>query len=41
MIVVEEMGHKATAAKLADPDAYLDAARGAARESELAPRPPW
>ena len=38
MIVVEEMGHKATAAKLSDPDAYLDAAVEHT-ESELAPRP--
>jgi translation initiation factor IF-2 len=39
MIVVEEMGHKAAAAKLTDPEAYLDEAP-AHEESELLPRPP-
>jgi len=39
MIVVEEMGHKAAAARLSDPDAYL-AEAAAQGESELAPRPP-
>jgi len=39
MIVVEEMGHKAAAAKLTDPEAYLDQAP-AAGEGQLLPRPP-
>ena len=39
MIVVEEMGHKAAAARLSDPDAYL-AEAAEQGESELAPRPP-
>ncbi len=39
MIVVEEMGHKAAAAKLTDPEAYLDEAP-VHEESELLPRPP-
>jgi len=39
MIVVEEMGHKAAAAKLSDPDAYLEEAAEHG-ETELAPRPP-
>ena len=39
MIVVEEMGHKAAAAKLSDPDAYLEEAAEHA-ETELAHRPP-
>jgi translation initiation factor IF-2 len=39
MIVVEEMGHKAAAAKLTDPEAYLDEAAAHA-ESALLPRPP-
>jgi translation initiation factor IF-2 len=39
MIVVEEMGHKAAAAKLSDPDAYL-AEAAEHGEAELAPRPP-
>ncbi len=39
MIVVEEMGHKAAAARLSDPEAYLDVTAASA-ESELAPRPP-
>jgi translation initiation factor IF-2 len=39
MIVVEEMGHKAKAAKLAGPEDYLaEAEQGA--EAELLPRPP-
>jgi translation initiation factor IF-2 len=39
MIVVEEMGHKAAAAKLTDPEAYLDEGP-APGESELTSRPP-
>ena len=39
MIVVEEMGHKAVAARLDDPDAYLDDATEH-HESELEPRAP-
>ncbi len=39
MIIVEEMGHKATAAKLDDPDSLLAEAHGAAA-AELLPRPP-
>ena len=39
MIVVEEMGHKAVAARLTDPEAYLDEA-GQQTEAELKPRPP-
>ena len=39
MIVVEEMGHKAIAAKLDDPDALLAEAHGE-RAAELLPRPP-
>jgi translation initiation factor IF-2 len=38
MIVVEEMGHKAAAAKLTDPEAYLEAT--APEESAALPRPP-
>jgi translation initiation factor IF-2 len=38
MIVVEEMGHKAAAAKLTDPEAYLEATVQA--ESAALPRPP-
>jgi len=38
MIVVEEMGHKAAAAKLTDPEAYLEAA--VQEESAPLPRPP-
>jgi len=38
MIVVEEMGHKAAAAKLTDPEAYLEAA--VPEESAALPRPP-
>jgi translation initiation factor IF-2 len=42
MIVVEEMGHKAKAAKLEDPEAYLaEYAQGASQESAAGePRPP-
>jgi translation initiation factor IF-2 len=42
MIVVEEMGHKAKAAKLEDPEAYLaETAQDAAQEDAAAePRPP-
>ncbi|HEV2430827.1 MAG TPA: translation initiation factor IF-2 [Burkholderiales bacterium] len=39
MIVVEEMGHKAKAAKLDDPEAYL-AESGEHAAAELKPRPP-
>jgi translation initiation factor IF-2 len=39
MIVVQEMGHTATAAKLAGPEAYLDEAAQPA-EVEVEPRPP-
>ncbi|MFO1399211.1 MAG: translation initiation factor IF-2 [Burkholderiales bacterium] len=39
MIVVEEMGHKAQAAKLDDPDALLEEAHGD-HQAELLPRPP-
>ncbi len=39
MIVVEEMGHKARAAKLDDPDALLAEAHGEAAAEQL-PRPP-
>ncbi|MCC7325746.1 MAG: translation initiation factor IF-2 [Burkholderiales bacterium] len=39
MIVVEEMGHKAQAAKLDDPDALLAEAHGQSA-AELLPRPP-
>jgi len=39
MIVVEEMGHKAVAAKLDDPDALLIEAHGE-HQAELLPRPP-
>ncbi len=39
MIVVEEMGHKAAAARLTDPEAYLDVP-ASTTESELLPRPP-
>ncbi len=39
MILVEEMGHKALAAKLDDPDAFLEDDAGA-REVELLPRAP-
>ncbi|MCX7962431.1 MAG: translation initiation factor IF-2 [Burkholderiales bacterium] len=40
MIVVEEMGHKAKAAKLDDPEAYLTETLAQAGEAELLPRPP-
>ncbi|MGL1832908.1 translation initiation factor IF-2 [Rhodocyclaceae bacterium SMB388] len=39
MIVVEEMGHKAFAAKLDDPDAFLDSPE-AHHDATLVPRPP-
>ena len=39
MIVVEEMGHKAFAAKLDDPDAFLEE-ENAAASGEALPRPP-
>src|SRR5262245_40302525 len=39
MILVEEMGHKAKAAKLDDPEAYLTETEGQA-EAEVKPRPP-
>jgi translation initiation factor IF-2 len=41
MIVVQEMGHTAIAAKLSDPEAYLDEeVQQAETEGELEPRPP-
>ncbi|HQR02611.1 MAG: translation initiation factor IF-2 [Proteobacteria bacterium] len=40
MIVVEEMGHKAFAAKLDDPDAFLDEAMDDHKDVALEPRPP-
>ncbi len=41
MIVVEEMGHKAFAAKLDDPDAFLDdESHDEHADAELLPRPP-
>jgi len=40
MIVVEEMGHKAIAAKIDDPEAYLEEAAPAQTEAELLPRAP-
>jgi translation initiation factor IF-2 len=40
MIVVEEMGHKAFAAKLDDPEALLVHDEGASAEVALEPRPP-
>ena len=40
MIVVEELGHKAFAAKLDDPDAFLDEASDAQKDVELLPRAP-
>ncbi len=41
MIIVEEMGHKAFAAKLDDPDAFLDEAAGAdQKDVALEPRAP-
>ncbi|HXY04925.1 MAG TPA: translation initiation factor IF-2 [Burkholderiaceae bacterium] len=40
MIVVEEMGHRAFAAKLDDPEALLAVREEPAAEAELLPRPP-
>jgi translation initiation factor IF-2 len=40
MIVVEELGHKAFAAKLDDPDAFLDEAHAEHKDTELEPRAP-
>ena len=40
MIVVEEMGHKAKAAKLDDPDALLAESHGESHDVESLPRPP-
>ena len=40
IIVVEEMGHKAKAAKLDDPEAYLSESEVHAA-AELQPRPRW
>ena len=40
MIVVEELGHKAIAAKLDDPDAFLDEANAAHKDAVLQPRAP-
>jgi translation initiation factor IF-2 len=40
MIVVEEMGHKAFAAKLDDPDAFLDEESAEHKDAELLPRAP-
>ena len=40
MIVVEEMGHKAFAAKLDDPEAFTEEETAALHESELLPRAP-
>ncbi len=40
MIVVEELGHKAFAAKLDDPDAFLDEAHDEHKDAELLPRAP-
>ncbi len=40
MIVVEEMGHKAFAAKLDDPDAFLDEQNEAEAHHEVLPRAP-
>jgi len=40
MIVVEELGHKAIAAKLDDPDAFLDEASAAHKDAKLEPRAP-
>jgi len=39
MIVVQEMGHKAIAARLSDPESYLDEAAPPA-DADLRPRPP-
>ncbi len=40
MIVVEEMGHKATPAKLDDPDSFLVEAQQGGEAAEALPRPP-
>ncbi|OZI19542.1 translation initiation factor IF-2 [Bordetella genomosp. 9] len=40
MIVVEELGHKAIAAKLDDPEAFLDETAPEGEEAELLPRAP-
>ncbi len=40
MIIVEEMGHKAHAAKLDDPDAFLDVEHADHKDAELLPRAP-
>jgi translation initiation factor IF-2 len=40
MIVVEEMGHKAFAAKLDDPDAFLDETHAEHKDVEVLPRAP-
>jgi translation initiation factor IF-2 len=40
MIVVEEMGHKAFAAKLDDPEAFTEEETAAAEAAEALPRPP-
>lgn len=40
MIVVEEMGHKAFAAKLDDPDAFLDEAHDDHKDAPVLPRAP-
>nr|WP_295080047.1 translation initiation factor IF-2 [uncultured Roseateles sp.] len=40
MILVEEMGHKAFAAKLDDPDAFLEEEGAAAEQAEALPRAP-
>ncbi|MFA6311752.1 MAG: translation initiation factor IF-2 N-terminal domain-containing protein, partial [Sterolibacterium sp.] len=40
MIIVEEMGHKPFAAKLDDPDAFLEEEHAAGKEHELTPRAP-
>jgi translation initiation factor IF-2 len=40
MIVVEEMGHKAFAAKLDDPDAFLDEESAEHKDAEALPRAP-
>jgi len=40
MIIVEEMGHKPFAAKLDDPDAFLEEEHDAGKEHELTPRAP-
>ncbi len=40
MIIVEELGHKAFAAKLDDPDAFLDEAQTGHKDGEALPRAP-